>query len=129
MNRIENNSPTISQLDHVTLEVHDLDQALHFYINILGIQEINTPEEVKSKGVRWLKLPNNQALHLIEIKDMQEPSSAHIALVVNDIDAWEKHLAENSIEMVPPKFDIYKARRFFIKDPSGNRIEILKWTT
>jgi catechol-2,3-dioxygenase len=129
MSQIDKALPKIFQLDHITLEVRDIHQALHFYKNTLGLNEIHTPKEVKSKGVRWLRLPNNQALHLIEINNMQEPSSAHIALVVDDIDLWEKHLSENSVEIQPPKFDIYKARRFFIKDPFGNRIEFLKWKT
>jgi catechol-2,3-dioxygenase len=123
----KSNMPNIFRLDHVTLEVNDIENALDFYIKILGLEEIHTPDEVKLKGVRWLSLPDNQALHLIEIKDMQKPSSAHMALVVDDIEFWKKHLNENSIHIQPPKFDIYKAKRFFIKDPSGNRIEFLKW--
>jgi catechol 2,3-dioxygenase-like lactoylglutathione lyase family enzyme len=129
MSGTDNYTPEISRLDHLTLEVRDINEALNFYTKILGLKDIHTPEEVKSKGIRWLSLPNNQALHLIEIKDMQKPSSAHMALVVDDIDPWKKRLSENNIEIKPPKFSIYKAERFFIKDPSGNRIEFLKWIT
>jgi catechol-2,3-dioxygenase len=121
------NIPKISKLDHITLEVRNIHNALQFYTKVLGLEEISTPDEVKIKGVRWLSIPGKQALHLIEIKDMQKPSSAHMALVVDDIDAWEKHLTKNSIQIQSPKFDIYKAKRFFIRDPFGNRIEFLKW--
>jgi len=123
------NPPKISNLDHLTLEVRNIVEALQFYTKVIGLEENRTPEEVRSKGVRWLGLPGNQALHLIEIADMQEPSSAHLALVVDDIEAWKEHLTENSIQIQQPKFDIYQAKRFFIKDPFGNRIEFLKWVS
>jgi catechol-2,3-dioxygenase len=116
----------VKHLDHLTIEVHQIKVAMRFYTEILGFDEIETPIEVKSKGVRWLRFPGNQALHIIEVPDMNKPSSAHMAFYVEDIESWEKHLARHQIEMHPPKFDIYQARRFFIQDPSGNRIEFLK---
>jgi catechol 2,3-dioxygenase-like lactoylglutathione lyase family enzyme len=120
------NTPKISRLDHLTIEVNDLNKAINFYTKILGLEERRTPEEVKSKGIRWLNIADNQALHLIEIPDMREPSSAHMALIVEDIESWEKYLTKYHIEIQSPKFNIYNAKRFFIKDPSGNRIEFLK---
>ena len=117
----------ITKLDHITIEVHDIETALQFYIEIIGLDEIETPSEVKDKGVRWLSIPGGQALHLIEKPDMKEPASAHFAIVIDDPDSWQKHLTQNQIEIQSPKFDIYNAQRFFIKDPSGNRIEFLKW--
>lgn len=120
------NTPKFFGLDHITIEVNNLNKALHFYKKILGLDEVRTPEEVKSKGIRWLSFTENQALHLIEISDMREPSSAHMALIVDDIESWKKYLTKHHIEMQPPKFDIYNAKRFFIKDPFGNRIEFLK---
>lgn len=42
----------ISYLDHVALEVNDLKIAMEFYTEIIGLTLMDTPESVKSKGVR-----------------------------------------------------------------------------
>jgi len=121
--------PKISRFHHVTLEVNDIEEAFLFYTNILGFEEMPTPRHIKDNGVRWLRIPENQSIHLILSKDFKAPKSAHIAIQVNEVEKWEKYLNDLNIETHPPKFDIYNAKRFFFKDPSGNRIEFLKWIT
>ena len=127
MNTKKSISPEISGLDHVAIEVNDIEEALNFYTIILGLEEIPTPEEVKVKGIRWLSLPDNQTLHLVASREFRAPGTAHLAITVEEIETWEKYLNDHNVETYPPKFDLYKAKRFFVKDPSGNRIEFLKW--
>jgi catechol-2,3-dioxygenase len=118
---------SINYLDHVALEVQDLDSAMKFYTDIIGLELMDTPETVKTKGVRWLRLNETQALHLVENKNITPGHIAHIALNVNDVSVWKDHIEKNGIKIDPPKFAMYKAERFFINDPSGNRIEFLNW--
>jgi catechol 2,3-dioxygenase-like lactoylglutathione lyase family enzyme len=127
MNTNRSKTPKISGLDHVAIEVNSIEDALQFYTNILGLEEQHTPEEVKTKGVRWLRLPGNQSLHIVKTQDVRAPGTAHLAIMVDDVESWEKYLADQNIETFPPKFDIYEAKRIFFKDPSGNRIEFVKW--
>jgi catechol 2,3-dioxygenase-like lactoylglutathione lyase family enzyme len=127
MNTHKSNIPEISGLDHVAVEVNDMKEALEFYTSILGLEEMQTPEEVKAKGVRWLRLPGNQALHIVETKDSTMPGTAHLAIIVEEVESWEKYLNDHNIETHPPKFDLYNAKRIFFRDPSGNRIEFVKW--
>ena len=116
----------ISRLDHVTIEVTDVQEALEFYVMVLGLEEMQIPEEIKINGIRWLRLPQDQALHLVETKDAKISDTAHLAISVEELEMWEKYLNNHNIVTHPPKFDIYKAKRFFFKDPFGNRIEFLK---
>ncbi|NOQ96712.1 MAG: hypothetical protein GQ561_00975 [Calditrichae bacterium] len=60
-------------------------------------------------------------------KEFRAPGTAHLAITVEEIETWEAYLNDHNVETYPPKFDLYKAKRFFVKDPSGNRIEFLKW--
>ncbi len=122
-----NMSLKINRFDHIAIEVKNLKQAIQFYVEILGIEELPTPDSIKQKGVRWLKLDKNIPLHLVENKMATPPKTAHIAINVDDLQSWKEFLTEHGIETQQPKFDLYDAVRFFFFDPSGNRIEFIKW--
>jgi catechol 2,3-dioxygenase-like lactoylglutathione lyase family enzyme len=126
MNSRKSGTPKISNFHHVTIEVNDLEEAFQFYTGILGFDEQATPDEIRDNGIRWISLPGGQSIHLIETQDSRTPESAHFAILVNDVEKWEKYLNDHHIETHPPKFDIYNAKRFFFKDPSSNRIEFLE---
>ena len=117
----------INYLDHGAIEVLDLKIAMEFYTEIIGLTLMDTPESVKSKGVRWLRLNDLQALHLVENKKAAPAQIAHIALNVEDVQAWKNHLEKSGVIFNSPKFSVYVAERFFILDPSNNRIEFVKW--
>ena len=127
MKKNQSHTLKITKLHHITVEVQDLEEAFHFYTKILGFEEMPTPVEIKDKEIRWIGLPGDQAIHLIEIKGAKAPESAHFAILVDEVEKWEKFLNDQNIETHPPKFYIYNAKRFFFKDPSGNRIEFVKW--
>ena len=117
----------INFLDHVALEVRDLNKAIDFYTEIMGLDLMDTPKSVKENGVQWLHLNDQQAVHLVENSEMKPENIAHVALNVDDVSEWRKTLEAQGVEITPAKFNMYRAERFFILDPSGNRIEILKW--
>jgi catechol 2,3-dioxygenase-like lactoylglutathione lyase family enzyme len=127
MNRSIPNAPKIAKLHHVTIEVNDIEEAFQFYTKILGFEEQTTPVEIKDNGICWISLPGDQAIHLIESKESRAPESAHFAILVDEVEKWEEYLNDHDVETYPPKFKIYNAKRFFFNDPSGNRIEFVKW--
>jgi catechol 2,3-dioxygenase-like lactoylglutathione lyase family enzyme len=116
-------------LDHVAIEVKDLKETLDFYINVVGFDLLDTPDSVREKGVQWIKLNDRQAIHLVENPDASPGKISHIALEVDDVAEWKSRITEKGIEIDPPKFNMYRAERFFVLDPSGNRIEFLKWNS
>jgi catechol 2,3-dioxygenase-like lactoylglutathione lyase family enzyme len=123
------NKPGNIHLDHVAIEVKDLKEALDFYINVIGLDLLDTPESVREKGVQWIKLNERQAIHLVESSDASPGKISHIALEVDDVKQWKTRIEEKGIDIDPPKFNMYRAERFFVLDPSKNRIEFLKWNS
>ena len=116
-------------LDHVAVEVNDLEEAIHFYTKIIGLSLLDTPDSVKEKGVQWIKLNERQAIHLVENSEASPGKISHIALEVDDVKQWKSRIEEKGIVIDPPKFNMYRAERFFVLDPSNNRIEFLKWNS
>jgi glyoxylase I family protein len=114
----------ISQIDHVSVLITNVDRSRRFYRDLLGLKEIARPRTFDFV-VLWFDL-GNQHLHLL-LKDRPDSESPrHFALRVADGAAARTHLRERGIatqETTP----IPGADRFFIHDPDGNRIEIIQW--
>ncbi len=119
--------PPINVLNHVAIEVNDIQEALFFYLDVLGLTELTTPADVKESGIRWIDLTNGQALHLVENRVKTSTNIAHFAITVDDVEEWRTYLKDRGVEIFSPKIKLYNAERFFLKDPSGNRIELVKW--
>jgi catechol 2,3-dioxygenase-like lactoylglutathione lyase family enzyme len=119
--------PEISGLHHIAVDVSDLQAAIDFYRNILGLAELPTPDDVKDSGILWFDLKNGRALHLVENKELSHTGKAHFAITVEDIEVWRQFLAEKNVEIFSPLLNLYNAERFFLRDPSGNRVELVKW--
>jgi catechol 2,3-dioxygenase-like lactoylglutathione lyase family enzyme len=119
--------PQINVLNHIAIEVNDIHKALSFYLDALGLTELATPEDVKESGIRWIDLRNGQALHLVENREASAANIAHFAITVDDVEAWRTYLKGKGVEIFSPKIQLYNAERFFLKDPAGNRIELVKW--
>jgi catechol 2,3-dioxygenase-like lactoylglutathione lyase family enzyme len=115
-------------LDHIAIEVLDIGEALKFYRDLLGFAEIEAPEQVHKKGIRWLSMGRGQALHLVENKNAQAAEIGHLSIQVDDVSVWRKVLKDKGVEILKPRIDLYNAERFFFRDPSGNRIEFIKWS-
>lgn len=126
MNNTPNNSLVISGIHHITVEVKDLEEALEFYVDILGLDELPTPENIKEAGVRWINFNDGTALHIVKNENCSAPEIAHMALSIDDIASWKEYLSNKGVEIKSPKLNVYNAERFFINDPSGNRIELIK---
>ena len=92
MDNTSNGSLAISGIHHITLEVWDLDEAMNFYTEILGLDEITAPENIKAAGVRWLKFNDDTSLHLILKENCVVPQVAHMALRVENVYAWKEYL-------------------------------------
>jgi len=119
--------PRIKAFDHIAIEVNDLASAIDFYTDILGLVPLTMPDEITGQGIRWFKMGEEHALHLVESRGTQPGKTAHIAFEVADVQVWKDHLTAHHIATYPPKLDLYQAERIFIFDPSGNRIELVRW--
>ena len=107
---------------HINLLVKDIGAAREFYARVLGLCEIPRTEGVQRPGA-WFKLGDVE-IHLAEdARQSVETSTRHFAARVSDLDAFRTSLlnAGAPIETDRPLPNI---RRFFTRDPSGNRIEL-----
>jgi len=97
-------------LDHIGLAVQNVDTALAFYRDALGL-EIEAPEEVTSQHVRAHFIPTGQAsLELLEATspgspiakfiDKRGPGIHHLTLRVDDIRAALAHLKAKGVRLV-----------------------------
>lgn len=116
----------IIRLQHVavTVPVAELDRAREFYSGVLGLRETPRPPELAAQPGIWYTLGFTE-LH-IQARDNvpDEKGDRHPAFVVDDIDAWRARLAEEGVEMTDQP-TLYGRRRFDIRDPFGNRIELM----
>ncbi len=120
--------PEIRSLHHVAIHVSDLREARDFYENIIGLLPLEMPEVARSRGIVWYRISDYSQLHVFE-RNILPPreSRAHLALEVSDVDAWRKYLVEKGISIELPTVELYDVKRFFIRDPSGNLLEFVKW--
>lgn len=114
----------ITQIDHVSVIITDVERSRRFYRDVLGLKEINRPRTFDFVVI-WFELDNHQ-LHLL-LKDRPDTRSPrHFALRVTDAAAARAYFRQHGVttEETTP---IPGADRFFINDPDGNRIEIIQW--
>ncbi|MCS6846371.1 MAG: methylmalonyl-CoA epimerase [Anaerolineae bacterium] len=103
------------KLDHLAIAVADLDAALAFYRDALGL-ELGGIEEVEREGVRVAFLPLDDGQSRIElvqptrddtgiVKWMTKhgPGMHHVCLAVVDIEATLARLAAHGCELIHPQ--------------------------
>ena len=115
-------------IDHVQLAapVGCEEKARHFYVDILGMEEIPKPENLRSRGGIWLRCGTNQ-IHIGVDGNFSPARKAHPAIVVENINTLRSRLELTGIETRDEE-PLPGATRFYANDPFGNRLEFLEWT-
>lgn len=114
----------ITQIDHVSIIVTDVERSRRFYRDLLGLSEIAKPRTFDFV-VLWFDL-GNQQLHLLHKPQADSRSPRHFALRVADVPAARSYFQQNNVP-IQETTPIPGADRFFLFDPDGNRIEIIQW--
>jgi catechol 2,3-dioxygenase-like lactoylglutathione lyase family enzyme len=114
----------VTHLDHCSVIVTDVARSRKFYGGFLCLKEIAPPKTFDFVVV-WYDLGGTY-LHLL-LKDKADSiGPRHFCLHVSDISAARSHCLEAGIP-IDETVEIPGADRFFIRDPDGNRIEVLHW--
>lgn len=115
----------IQQLDHVALQVADLDRSCAFYGSVLALEPMERPA-FNFPGA-WFRLGERQELHLI-VRDGVEVIPAqdanHYALRVDDIGACVRHLETHNVTIRGPRPRPDGIMQMYVEDPDGHTIEI-----
>lgn len=117
--------PNVVRLQHaaITVPAQRLDEARAFYSGVLGLREVQRPPELHDRPGIWYSFGSTE-LHIQgrETSGVADPDY-HPALIVDDIDAWRALFREHGVE-VHDQPTIFGRRRFDVRDPFGNRIEL-----
>jgi catechol 2,3-dioxygenase-like lactoylglutathione lyase family enzyme len=105
---------------HVSINVDDIDAALHFYVDVLGLVA-RTDRPDFGFGGAWLDA-GSQQLHLIETAP-PAGLGQHFALLVDDLEAAVAELRERGVEVSDPS-PVGSGRQAFVTDPAGNLVEL-----
>jgi catechol 2,3-dioxygenase-like lactoylglutathione lyase family enzyme len=117
---------SIIEIHHIQLAMPrgEEQKARAFYVGVLGFHEIPKPPELLERGGAWFR-SHSVDLHLGIEMDFQPAKKAHPAFLVDDLKSIEKSCLVAGYDVIRdellPGYD-----RIYIKDPFGNRIELLE---
>jgi catechol 2,3-dioxygenase-like lactoylglutathione lyase family enzyme len=106
--------PRLVGINHVALEVGDLDAALAFYGAIFDLREVD-----REPGIAFIDI-GDQFIALAEGRTQPPDQARHFGLVVDDKPATRTALEAREVEIRPgPRLDFL--------DPSGNQVQIVDY--
>ena len=128
------------RLDHVALQVANLDQAIDFYRHALGLRLMfRELDEEHHEAFAFLEIEGGN-LELLQMLDEQNqpvphstaapqaPYCPHVALGVDDLDAILDTLTKAKIPLLKGPLAIPgKVRWCYMADPDNNVIEFVQW--
>jgi catechol 2,3-dioxygenase-like lactoylglutathione lyase family enzyme len=144
---------TVRRIDHAGITVASLQQALHFYRDLLGLRVTDEGEDsgpeldaiTGMSGVRIryaeLDLGAGQLLEVIEFgapegrrldQAPRDPGAAHLALRVDDVDALYERLLAAGVTVPGRPTTITApgawngARCVYVEDPDGRTVELVQ---
>jgi lactoylglutathione lyase len=105
--------PRLVGVNHVALEVGNIDEALEFYGRIFDIEGVD-----RAYGMAFVRM-GDQFIAL-SVGDPGPPGSAHFGLVVDDKPAARAALEAAGVE-------VSKGRFLDFRDPWGNLVQIVDY--
>ena len=106
--------PRLIGVNHVALEVGDLEAALEFYGRLFELSLRG-----RAPGMAFVDL-GDQFLALSEGRRQAADDERHFGLVVDDLAAAREAMATAGVEILP-------GRGVNFRDPWGNRVELLDY--
>jgi predicted enzyme related to lactoylglutathione lyase len=106
--------PRLVGVNHIALEVDDLEGALAFYGRVFDI-------ELRGRvpGMAFIEM-GDQFIALAEGRSQPPDGSRHFGLVVDDKEATRAALQEAGAEILP-------GRGLDFRDPSGNHVQVVDY--
>ncbi len=116
----------INAIDHIQVTVPPAleEAALHFYGSVLGLPAIEKPAPLAARGGAWFQVGSTQLHVSIEPAPQNETSKRHVCYLVDDLQTAKSQLEKAAFEIIDEETEPHGLRRFFVRDPAGNRVEI-----
>ena len=122
----------ISKIDHVSINVADIQKSIDFYTHVLGLQQLQTVD-CGEFDITYLALPGGSRLELFDYhgnnpsapRVESEVGLRHLAFQVEDVAGHEKLLRLAGVEITLPTCDLPNlgARVLLFLDPNGVTLE------
>jgi catechol 2,3-dioxygenase-like lactoylglutathione lyase family enzyme len=115
----------IRGLDHVQIAAPAgcEAEARRFYGELLGLPEIQKPEQLRSRGGAWFRC-GEQQLHVGVVERFEPARKAHPAFAVSAYDELRTRLRAAQVDLEDDD-SIPGIRRSYVNDPWGNRLELV----
>ena len=109
-------APRLVGINHLVLEVDDLDAALHFYGELFEL-------ELRGRVPHMAFIDmGDQFMVLAEVAEPDGPDAErHFGLVVDDRDEVRRRLAGSGAEILP-------GRGLDFRDPWGNHVQVVQYS-
>jgi catechol 2,3-dioxygenase-like lactoylglutathione lyase family enzyme len=95
-----------------------------FYGSVLGLEQLPKPRTSRQSGA-WYQIGAIQ-LHLSVADGRRAENSGHVCFTVDDLDSAEKRFHAAGVEIIPDPRPAPGSRRFYVRDPGGNQLEIVQ---
>lgn len=123
----------VSAIDHVNLQVADLDASIDFYRHVFGFEVLEDGRRIPPGGWAIVGLPGAVYLALGVTRDSspaQGKRIAHFGLVIEDALSTLEQLAKAGVTPIPrgpggtPILPYPRSQSIYIRDPDGHEIEL-----
>jgi catechol 2,3-dioxygenase-like lactoylglutathione lyase family enzyme len=116
----------VARVDHIQIAAPSGCEpaAREFYGSILGLEEIDKPLVLRTRGGCWFQC-DKQQVHIGVELEFQPARKSHLAFVVFSLDELRQTLLARGIHVVDGE-DLPGRRRSYADDPWGNRIEFVE---
>ena len=116
----------ITAIDHVQLAMPKGGEAKAraFYVDVLGMSELQKPEILSKRGGAWF-VSGHVQIHLGVEDGFRPARKAHVALTVKGANELRNKLSQHAYRVEIDEL-IPGIRRFYTDDSFGNRIEFIE---
>ena len=116
----------VTALHHVNVTVPAALEAAtkEFYGTVLGLRQIPKPAASRQSGA-WYQIGEMQ-LHLSVEEEAAALSERHICFTVADLNEAQNKFRAAGVEISPDPRPVPGSQRFYVRDPGGNRLEIVQ---
>lgn len=111
--------------NHLALHVKDIQASAKFYGEVLGLERIPVPENLKAIRA-WFRIGTDQQIHLLDGRTetiVHDRNGSHFALFVESMEKSEAFLKARQIPYhLQTRFDGVK--QIYFSDPDGYLLEL-----